>query len=100
MDDDVVPLKVNSSGSLEVPAYPFACGRPLTRKKGECSNCIYYDESEDVRYCRRHAPGQYKQMLDIDIPNGQPFSVFNSRWPVVTDGDWCGEFEPQEKAAS
>lgn len=48
-----------------------------------CSDCRFFDEKEteegSIGICRLRAPRQNE------------FGVV--KWPIVTSGDWCGEFE-------
>ena len=51
---------------------------PLLEKQ-RCENCRYYLQSSNE--CRRNAP--------------QPSvsrHIYSAWWPVVADGDWCGEW--------
>lgn len=45
----------------------------------QCERCTYYDQTTSE--CRRHAPTK------------------NGHWPEVRPDDWCGRYEPGDKAA-
>lgn len=56
-------------------------------KMGEirCGNCKFfkkYDSEDNRGECRKHSPVITNQGL--------------SRWPVVVDSEWCGEFEKRK----
>ena len=47
-----------------------------------CSLCMFFDK--EWKTCRRYPP-------EIDLED-----VYNSRYPTVSVGDWCGEFVWQD----
>jgi hypothetical protein len=51
----------------------------------QCNTCRFFQASQ--AQCRRYAP--------------QPTAdAKNAHWPVVSANDWCGEYQPSEKAAA
>ena len=57
----------------------------------------YYQEGENSPgWCRRYAPRPRVLMYDDDSTDT---SMTEIMWPVVSDGDWCGEHAPRVKAA-
>jgi hypothetical protein len=51
----------------------------------QCNTCRFFQT--DKTQCRRYAP--------------QPTAdAKNAHWPVVAVNDWCGEYQPSEKAAA
>lgn len=68
-----------------------------------CSTCRYFAPAEQnvdprqrgVGVCRAHAPAP------VQLPGGltpeqpaQLTSFASSVWPLVTAGDWCGDYQP------
>ena len=53
----------------------------------------YYQEGENSPgWCRRYAPRPRVLMYDDDSTDT---SMTEIMWPVVSDGDWCGEHAPR-----
>lgn len=58
----------------------------LKKQKPECSKCIYFRSfGNGLGECRRNAPIIVKRD-DRVWPNTE------TKWPVVSAEDWCGEF--------
>ena len=53
-----------------------------------CAACRYFEVFEDgvVGHCRRYPPPEAGGM-DIDT-----LDYIESRWPIVSNEDWCGEW--------
>ena len=55
-----------------------------------CGNCTYWNVLENGNgECRRHAPQTIAFEVDEEVK-------FESKFPVVTAEDWCGDFYPGE----
>jgi hypothetical protein len=55
----------------------------------ECRNCTYfedefYEERRGEGECRRNPP----ILVKSTDPNGHPYI---GKWPVISNGEWCGE---------
>lgn len=55
------------------------------RDDESCGNCRFYMDRE----CHRHAP---RPKMNAEIVYGEESGV-ETVWPVLSDGDWCGEWE-------
>ncbi len=55
-----------------------------------CENCKYGAAkfTDHLRECRRHAP-----VLITDPYNDGRTGVHETRWPVVSQYHWCGDWE-------
>lgn len=77
-------------------------------RKGEgmnrsCMNCRFCGMVKNVdgtlmHSCRRRPPVLAQQA--IPVGGGQLGWVTSTAWPIVTDRDWRGDFEPELKLAS
>lgn len=81
MHDDDVPLPRKERHGLDGDA------------DKTCENCRYFSpESNGGGECRRHAPApsavRHQSRRDDDTVSIEGW------WPIVSEGDWCGEFEP------
>lgn len=68
----------------------------MSDQKNTCDKCKWSDphikrEGHTQLFdCCRHAPS-------VPVPYGyQGDESFTDRWPVVSDGEFCGEFEPKD----
>lgn len=56
----------------------------------DCTNCIYFvatdEELDTVGECRRYAPRP--RVAELSNARQQ-----ESWWPIVMQGEWCGEFQ-------
>lgn len=76
----------------------------MTTNNQNCSNCRFFrpDYTEEtVIYgtCRRVPPTLAKKVPDdnLTVVDGR-YEFDPTYWiqPVVSDGDWCGEFQPEQ----
>lgn len=61
----------------------------LGQTMNKCKDCRF----EEERYCKRHAP---IIVLDKQTSCGLKDTPF-TRWPIVYDDNWCGDFEKKEE---
>jgi len=67
--------------------------------KGSCGTCKWWDFSADLKErtgltvgrCRIRAPQRTHEFMI------SPTVAHTTPWPIVGNGDWCGEHEPQEQ---
>lgn len=60
----------------------------------DCMNCTYFVASPELDIegeCRRYAPRPRVDALERD-------SQQDAWWPIVMQGEWCGEFHPAPRA--
>jgi hypothetical protein len=57
-----------------------------------CDRCRFWVQYEDgIGWCQRHAP---KPLVVATKPEGKLSSTSYALWPVTTDCDRCGDFQP------
>ena len=60
-------------------------------KDAACSKCAFFDASpasdQDLGLCR------------YNPPVSQPSADAHGLWPKVSNGDWCGHYEPQSASS-
>lgn len=62
-----------------------------------CAECrfVFLDtltfDSEPILQCRRWAPRPVPQ------PDEDRKTVYQFKWPEVTDEDWCGEYRAEDR---
>lgn len=65
-----------------------------TPPRPDCMNCIYFvasAELDTLGECRRYAP----RPRVAEIANERQQEAW---WPIVTQGEWCGEFHVSLRA--
>jgi hypothetical protein len=62
-------------------------------QKYDCKICKFFEPTcEPAGSCRRHAPRPTvyvsKTLVELNT-----VKIYETRWPKVFHGNWCGEFE-------
>ena len=55
----------------------------MTESRNTCSVCRFWDGYGETGRCRRRSP----------LVTGGMMSAVETVWPIVSDHDWCGDFE-------
>jgi hypothetical protein len=61
-----------------------------------CSDCRFFDNENttgELGKCRRNAPRSHLISADVDADEQRVRGV----WPLVSEDDWCGQFEKIRK---
>lgn len=61
---------------------------------GSCGACAFFDDHKAA------AQTAHDGLCRFNPPVTQPAPEAHGLWPVVSDSDWCGHFEPETTAGA
>jgi hypothetical protein len=60
-----------------------------------CGSCTFFDD----HHGNGAQPAAHAGLCRFNPPVSQPGPDAHGLWPVVSEQDWCGHFEPETTAA-